>query len=110
MSVARRKKTYLTAKSAAAIAAADEKVSRAEFEAFMARGEAIDAILENATDHDAMMLCAQALARVLPTCCGEHKEEAMAEFLRLLSDCTRMQAEDDEARGEAEEEPPPQVH
>jgi hypothetical protein len=110
MSVARREKTYLTAKSAAAIAVADEKASRAGFEAFMARGEAIDAILENATAHDAMMLCARALAGVLPTCCGEHKEEAMAEFLRLLSDCTRMRAEDEEERGEADEDQPPRVH
>ena len=51
------------------VAAAKAKVADAETKAFMARLEAIDAILEGATAHDVMAVCAHALSGASPICC-----------------------------------------
>ena len=58
------------------------KVAKAEIEAFTARLEAIDAILQDASPHDVLTLCARALADVVPNCCEAHQDEFKAEFLR----------------------------
>ena len=56
------------------IATAEAKVAKAEAEAFAARLEAIEAILQNASEYDVLMLCARVLATVVPDCCDKHQE------------------------------------
>jgi len=95
------------------IATARAKVAEAETKAFMARLEAIDAILDGANPHDAMMLCAHALAAVVPDCCEAHQDEFKAEFLQALSNCVAIRQEQEAAEDAAEDEGvdvPPQVH
>jgi hypothetical protein len=75
------------------IATAKAKVADAETKAFMARLEAIDAILQGATPHDVLALCAHAIAAVAPLCCEAHQDEFKAEFLRALGDCIAIQQE-----------------
>ena len=67
------------------IATAEAKVAKAEAEAFAARLEAIEAILQNASEYDVLMLCARVLATVVPDCCDKHQEEFKGELLRVLS-------------------------
>jgi hypothetical protein len=95
-----------------AIATAKAKVTKAEREAFGARLEAIDAILQDAPLHDVLTLCARALAEVAPTCCEAHQDEFKAEFLRALSECIAVRAEQDAADAAEDEKNvyPPQVH
>jgi hypothetical protein len=62
------------------IATAKAKVAKAETEAFNARLEAIDAILQDASPADVLTLCARALAEVVPNCCEAHQDEFRAEF------------------------------
>jgi hypothetical protein len=94
------------------VATAKAKVAKAEIEAFNARLEAIDAILQDASPHDVLTLCARALAEVVPNCCEAHQDEFKAEFLRVLSECIAVQAEQDAAEAFEDEENvhPPQVH
>jgi hypothetical protein len=92
------------------IATAKAKVANAEIEAFTARLEAIDAILENATPHDVLTLCARALADVVPNCCEAHQDEFKAEFLRVLSDCVAVRQEQDAAEADEDDGVHPQVH
>ena len=82
------KKTLATAKA---------KIAKAEIEAFTARAEAMVAILQDASPHDVLMLCARALAEVAPDCCEAHQDEFKAELLRVLNDCLAMRAEQDAA-------------
>lgn len=93
------------------IASAKGKIAKAETEAFMARLEAIDAILQGAQPHDVMMLCAQALASAAPLCCDEHQDEFRAEFLRMLRDCIAMEQEreDEDEADEGGGDAPPAV-
>ena len=49
--------------------------------------EAIDAILQDASPRDVLVLCARALADVAPNCSEAHQDEFKAEFLRVLGDC-----------------------
>jgi hypothetical protein len=91
------------------IATAKAKVADAETQAFMARLEAIDAILEGATPRDVLMLCAKALADVVPLCCEAHQDEFKADFLRALSDCIAVQQEQDAAEADGDDARP-QVH
>ena len=67
----------------------------------MARLVAIDAILQSATPHDVLTLCAHAIAAVVPNCCEAHQDEFKAEFLGVLGDCVAIQQqeqdEDDDA-------------
>jgi hypothetical protein len=70
------------------------RVADAETKAFMARMEAIEAILQGAAPHDVMMLCAHALAQIAPLCCEAHQDEFKAEFLRVLDECVAMQEQD----------------
>jgi hypothetical protein len=95
------------------IASAKAKVADAETKAFMARLEAIDAILQDALPHDVMMLCAHALAAVAPDCCGEHQDEFRTELLQMLRECIEMQEQDlAEADGDSGEggDAPRHVH
>ena len=92
------------------IAAAKAKVAEAETKAFMARLEAIDAILDGANPHDAMMLCAHALAAVAPNCCEAHQDEFKAELLRMLGDCVALQQEQGAAEADGDGDAPPHVH
>ena len=78
------------------IATAKAKVAKAEIEAFTARSEAMVAILQDASPHDVLMLCARALAEVAPDCCEAHLDEFKAELLRVLNDCLAMRAEAEE--------------
>jgi hypothetical protein len=79
------------------IATAKAKVADAETKAFMARLEAIDAILQGATPHDVVALCAHAIAAVAPFCCEAHQDEFKADFLQMLNDCVAVQQEEQDA-------------
>ena len=84
------------------------KIDSAKTEVFVARLEAIDAILQDAEPYDVVLICAQALARVMPFCCEAHEDEFRTEFLRVLSE--RLAEERDAAEGEGGDEAAPQVH
>ena len=84
------------------IATAKAKVAQAETKAFMARLEAIDAILQGATPHDVLTLCAHALASAAPLCCEVHQDEFKAELLRVLGDCVAVQQQEQDAADAAE--------
>jgi hypothetical protein len=74
--------------------------SEADTKAFMARLEAIEAILQGATPHDVLALCAHAIAAVAPLCCEAHQDEFKAEFLRALDECITMEEQDAAEAGE----------
>jgi hypothetical protein len=84
-----------------ALATAQAKIAKAEIEAFTARAEAMVEILQDASPHDVLMLCARALAEVAPDCCEAHQDEFKAELLRVLNDCLAMRAEQDAAETDA---------
>jgi hypothetical protein len=90
------------------------KVARAKADAFIARLEAVDTILEDAEPYDVLMVCAHVLAHVIPLCCEAHEDEFKAELLRVLSDCTAQERDaveaEAEAEGEGDDDAPPQVH
>jgi hypothetical protein len=93
------------------IAAAKATVADAETKAFMARLEAIDAILQGATPHDVALLCAHVLAGAAPLCCEAHQDEFKADFLRMLGECIAVQQEQAEAEAdESDEASPPHIH
>lgn len=75
------------------VADARAKIAKAEIEAFKARLEAIDAILQDATPHDVLTLCAHALASVVPDCCEAHEDEFKAEFLPVMNECVAARQE-----------------
>ena len=85
------------------LAAAKAKIAKAEAAAFMARLEAIDAILDGAKPSDIMLLAAHALAGVAPLCCDQHQDEFKADFLRMLADCIAAEQEQEDA-ADAEED------
>jgi hypothetical protein len=91
------------------VATAKAKVAKAEFEMFKARLEAIGAILQDASPHEVLTLCARALAEVAPHCCEQHLDEFKAEFLRVLNDCFAAMQEQQDAV-EDDEDARPQVH
>jgi hypothetical protein len=106
----KRKKAASTVDFTKVIADAKAKVTKAKGEAFTARLEAIDAILQDAEPFDVMMLCARALALAIPICCDKHQDEFKADFLGALSDFIAMeQAEKDAAEAEESENAPPPV-
>jgi len=86
------------------LATAKAKVTKAETEAFAARLEAINAILQDAAPYDVLALCARALAEVVPNCCEAHQDEFKAEFLRVLSDCVAIRQEQDAAEAGRDED------
>ena len=88
------------------------KVSRAKTDAFMARLEAIDTILEDAEPYDVLMVCAHVLAQLMPLCCEAHEDEFKTEFLQILSDCVDQERDvaADAADAEGDGGAPPQVH
>jgi hypothetical protein len=92
------------------IATAKAKIADADTRAFMARLEAIEAILQGATSHDVLTLCAHALAAVVPDCCDAHQDEFRAEFLRVLGECVAVQQEQDAAETDEGADVPPRVH
>ena len=89
------------------IATARAKVAQADAKAFQARFEAIEAILQGASPHDVMALCAHALAAVAPNCCEAHQDEFKAELLRVLGDCVAQQ---DAAEADGDGDTPPHLH
>ena len=91
-------------------AAAQAKIAKAEIEAFRARLEAIDVILEGATPHDVLTLCAHALALVVPDCCEAHEDEFKAEFLRVLNECVAARQEAEAAEAAEDDDEVHQVH
>jgi hypothetical protein len=94
------------------IADARAKVAKAKTDAFIARLEAVDTILEDAEPYDVLMVCAHVLAQVIPLCCEKHEDEFKSELLRVLSDCTAEEraAVEAAAEGEGDDDAPPQVH
>jgi hypothetical protein len=91
--------------------ATKEKIANAEMEAFEARLEAIDAVLQGAALHDVLSLCAHALAKVAPNCCEAHQDEFKAELLRALGECVEIiQQEQDAAEADADGDPHTSVH
>jgi hypothetical protein len=92
------------------VATAKAKVAKADIEAFNARLEAIDAILQDAAPHDVMTLCVHALAEVAPTCCEAHQGEFTAELLRALGDCVAFRQEQEEAEAGEDDDAHTQVH
>ena len=90
--------------------AAKAKVAKAEREAFEARFEAIDGILQGAAPHDVLSLCAHALAEVAPICCEAHQDEFKAELLRALGDCVAIRQEQDAAEADDDDEAHTAVH
>jgi hypothetical protein len=106
----RRKKPDHTADFTKVVADARAKIARAKTEAFMARLEAIDTILQDAQPYDVLLLCAQVLARVMPLCCEAHEDEFRAELLRVLSDCLAEERDAADGEGEGGDDVIPQVH
>jgi hypothetical protein len=104
----KRRKAASAADFTKVIADARAKVARAKTEAFMARLEAIDTILEDAEPYDLLMVCAHALAHAMPLCCEKHEDEFKAEFLRVLNDC--IVEERDAAEAEGGDDVPPRMH
>jgi hypothetical protein len=104
----KRRKATPAADFTKVIADAGAKVAKAKTDAFIARLEAIDTILEDAEPYDVLMVCAHALAHAIPLCCEKHEDEFKAEFLRVLNDCTAE--ERDAAEAEGDDDAPPQVH
>jgi hypothetical protein len=92
------------------VAAARAKVAEADAKAFQARFAAIEAILQGASPHDVMMLCAHALAAVAPNCCEAHQDEFTTELLRVLGDCVALRQEQDAADADDDGDAPPHVH
>jgi hypothetical protein len=92
------------------IATAKAKVAKAEIEAFKARLEALDEILQDASPHDVLSLCAHALADVVPNCCEAHQDEFKTELLRVLGDCVAIRQEQDAAEADEDGDVHPQVH
>jgi hypothetical protein len=87
------------------------KVARAKTDGFMARLEAVDAILEDAEPYDVLTVCAHVLAQVMPLCCEAHEDEFKAEFLQILSNCVDQERDAaDAAEAEGDAGAPPQVH
>ena len=106
--IRKRRKAAAAADFTKVIADARAKVARAKTDAFMARLEATDTILQDAEPYDVLIVCAQVLAQVIPLCCEKHEDEFKSELLRVLSDCTAQ--ERDEAEGGGDGDAPPQVH
>jgi hypothetical protein len=92
------------------IATAREKVTDAEAKAFMARLDAIEAILQGATAYDVMMLAAHALAAVVPDCCEAHQDEFKADFLQMLGECVVVQQQEQDEDEADEDDPHTSVH
>jgi hypothetical protein len=92
------------------VATAKAKVAKADIEAFNARLEAIDAILQGAPPHDVMTLCVHALAEVAPTCCEAHQDEFKAELLRALNECVAIREEQEAAEAGGDDEAHTAVH
>ena len=108
----RKKSAAAAADFTKTIADARTKVAKAQTDVFMARLEAVDTILEDAEPYDVLMVCAHALAQVIPLCCEKHEDEFRSELLRLLSDCTAQERgfEENATEVEADGDAPPQVH
>jgi hypothetical protein len=110
----KRNKSAAAADFTKTIADARAKVTKAKTDAFIARLEAVDTILEDAEPYDVLMVCAQVLAQVIPLCCEAHEDEFRSELLRVLSDCTAQERDaveaEAEAEGEGDDAAPPQVH
>ena len=92
------------------VATARAKVAKAEMEAFGARLEAIDAVLQDAAPHDVLTLCVHAIAAVAPICCEAHQDEFKAEFLQALNECIAIRQEQDEAEAGGDDEAHTSVH
>jgi len=106
----KRKKPDHTADFTKVIADARAKIAKAKTEEFAARFEAIDTILQDAEPYDVLLLCAQALARVMPLCCEAHEDEFRAELLRVLSDCLAEERDAADGEGEGGDDVTPRVH
>jgi hypothetical protein len=104
----KRRKAAGTADFTKVIADASKKVAKAKTDAFEARLEAVDTILEDAEPYDVLLVCAQVLAHAFPLCCETHEDEFKSEFLRVLND--RIVEERDTPEAEGLDDTPPQMH
>jgi hypothetical protein len=93
------------------VATARAKVADAETKAFIARLEAIDAILQGASPHDVLNLCAHVLAVAAPLCCEAHQDEFRADLLHALGECIEIvQQEQDAAEADGDDDTHTSVH
>ena len=100
----------MTASYKKAVAAAKAKVADADTKAFMARLEAIDAILEGATPHDVLALCAHAIAAVAPLCCEAHQDEFKADLLQAIGEAVEIVQQEQDAAEADEDDAHTSVH
>ena len=94
------------------VATAKEQIAKAEARTFLARMEAIDAILEGADLQDVKLLAAHVIAEVALECSDQPLADFKDDFLRMVDDFIAM-AREDEAEDAAEgddSDAPPQVH
>jgi hypothetical protein len=92
------------------IATSKARVAKAELEAFTARLEAVDEIMQGAPSFDVVMLCAELLASVAPDCCDPHEDEFKADFLRILGERIASRQEEEAAAAAADGADEHQVH
>ena len=106
----KRRKAASTDDFTKVIADAKTKVAKAKTDAFMARLEAVDTILEDAEPYDVLTVCAHVLAQVIPLCCEAHEDEFKTELLRVLGDCVAIRQEQEEAEAGGDDEAHTSVH
>ena len=94
------------------VASAKERIGNAEARTFLARMEAIDAILEGADLQDVKLLAAHVIAEVALECDDQPLADFKDDFLRMVDDFIAMARENEEDAAEADDSdaPPPQVH
>jgi hypothetical protein len=93
------------------VTAARKKIEEAEFKLFVARSDAVHAILRDASAMDIMMVCAQALSEVVPDCCEAHRAEFAADLQGMIDDCLANQQDADaEPEPDGDAAPTPRVH
>jgi hypothetical protein len=92
------------------VATAEAKIADAEAKAFMARLDALDAIMQGATPYEVMRLAAHALAAAVPNCCEAHQDEFTADFLQMLGECVAEQQKERDAAEAADDDAHTSVH
>ena len=94
------------------VATAKEQIAKAEARTFLARMEAIDAILEGADLQDVKLLAAHVIAEIALECSDQPLAAFKDDFLRMVDGFIAM-ARENEERDTVEadgDEAPPQVH
>ena len=92
------------------VASAKERIGNAEARTFLARMEAIDAILEGADLQDVKLLAAHVIAEVALECSDQPLADFKDDFLRMVDDFIAMARENEAEDADEAEDVPPQVH